>query len=118
MTAARVLLRGAYGVALCATPGAVLGLAGGPPASRRARTVARILGVRQLAQAAVSGRALAPDIGTEDRAALLTLGALVDVLHAASMLGLAVVDPPRRRAGLADGLIALAFAGDALARRP
>jgi hypothetical protein len=105
-------------VALCAAPGAVLGLAGGPPASRRARTVARILGVRQLAQAAASGRALAPDIGTQDRAALLTLGALVDVLHAASMLGLAVVDPPRRRAGLADGLIALAFAGDALARRP
>jgi hypothetical protein len=43
---------------------------------------------------------------------------VVDGLHAASMLGLAVLDPRRRRAGLADGLIALAFAGDALARRP
>jgi hypothetical protein len=47
---------------------------------------------------------------------LLGLGAAVDALHAASMLGLAVVDAPRRRAGLADGLIALAFAADALAR--
>ncbi len=118
MTAAPVLLRGAYGAALCVAPGAGLGLAGGPPASHRARTVARILGVRQLAQAAVSGRALAPGIGTEDRAALLTLGALVDALHAASMLGLAVLDPPRRRAGLADGLIALAFAAEAVARVP
>jgi hypothetical protein len=118
VTAVPALLRGAYGLALCAAPGTVIGLAGGPPASRRARTVARVLGVRQLAQAAASGRALAPDIGTEDRAALLTLSALVDALHAASMLGLAVLDPPRRRAGLADGLIALAFAAEAVARLP
>ncbi|MGH3156698.1 MAG: hypothetical protein ACRDNF_09020, partial [Streptosporangiaceae bacterium] len=75
-------------------------------------------GVRQLAQAAVSQAALSPGTGTESCAVLLTLGAAVDGLHAASMLGLAVLDPPRRRAGLADGLIALAFAADALARRP
>ncbi|HEX3489826.1 MAG TPA: hypothetical protein VHU92_10800 [Streptosporangiaceae bacterium] len=115
-TATPTLLRGAYGVALCAAPGAVLGLAGGPPASRRARAVARILGVRQLVQAAVSEVALAPGTGSEDRAVLLALGAAVDTLHAASMLGLALFDAPRRRAGLADGLIALAFAADALAR--
>ena len=118
MSVTPALLRGAYGLALCVAPGAVLGLAGGPPASRRARVVARVLGVRQLAQAAVSGRAMAPGTETEDRAALLTLGAAVDVLHAASMLGLAVLDPPRRRAGLGDGLIALAFAAEALGRLP
>jgi hypothetical protein len=116
VTAVPALLRGAYGVALCAAPGTVVGLAGGPPATRRARTVARVLGVRQLLQAAVSEAALAPGTGSQDRAVLLGLGAAVDALHAASMLGLAVVDAPRRRAGLADGLIALAFAADALAR--
>jgi len=118
VTAVPALLRGAYGLALCAAPGAVIGLAGGPPASRRARTVARVLGVRQLAQAAMSDAAMAPGTGTGDRAALLSLGAVVDTLHAASMLGLAVLDPPRRRVGVADGLIALAFAADALARCP
>jgi hypothetical protein len=118
VTAVPAVLRGAYGVALCAAPGAVLGLAGGPPASRRARTVARVLGVRQLLQAVAAEAALAPGTGSEDRVMLLAVGALVDTLHAASMLGLAVLDPPRRRAGLADGLIALAFAADALARCP
>jgi hypothetical protein len=118
VTAAPVLLRGAYGLALCAAPGAVLGLAGGPPAGRRGRIVARVLGVRQLAQAVVSEAALAPCTGVESRTALLVLGAAVDALHAASMLGLAVFDAPRRRAGLADGVIALAFAADALARCP
>jgi hypothetical protein len=118
MRTAPVLLRGAYGLALCAAPGTLIRLAGGPPATPRDRAVARVLGVRQLAQAVVSAAALSPGGAPGGRAVVLTLGAEVDALHAASMLALALADPPRRRAGLAEAVIALAFAADALARRP
>ena len=119
MTAAPVLLRGAYGLALCAAPGTLIWLAGGSPASRQARTVARILGARHLAQAGVYAVALSrgwPPGQARARKALLTLGAEADVLHAASMLGLALADRAQRRAGLADAAIALAFAADVLVR--
>jgi hypothetical protein len=43
---------------------------------------------------------------------VLVLGAQVDLLHSASMLGLGVIDGPRRRIGLTDGVIAAAFAAD------
>jgi hypothetical protein len=115
LTIGSVALRGAYGAALCAAPGALIGLAGGPPASPQSRAVARVLGIRQLAQAAAYGVALAPRIRPQDRAALLSLGAVVDVLHATSMVGLAVADAPRRRLGLTDAAVAFAFAVSALA---
>jgi hypothetical protein len=94
-------LRGAYGIALCAAPGPLMGLLGGPPPGRRARAVARMLGARHLAQASLLGMG---------GPAVASLGAEVDLLHAASMFGLALVVPRRWRAGLADGLIATAFA--------
>jgi hypothetical protein len=107
------LARAAYGAALCCAPGPMLRLEGGPgaEASPGARTVARILGGRHIAQAALSAMRPTP--------AVLALGAGTDVLHSASMLALAALDRPRRRLGLSDGLVAAAFAagGCALARR-
>jgi len=64
--------------------------------------VTRLLGIRHLIQAAVT--AAAPN------AVVLTIGAQVDLAHAASMVALAAASPPLRRAGLADGLIAAMFA--------
>jgi Domain of unknown function (DUF5911) len=73
----------------------------------RTRAVARVLGVRHLIQAAVT--AAVPN------AAVLTIGAQVDLAHAASMLALAATSRPLRRAGLADGLTAAVFAAGGMA---
>lgn len=111
--AAATGLRAAYGAALCCVPGVMLRLEGGAGASSdpHARAVARVLGGRHLAQAFLSAARPAP--------AILALGAGTDMLHSASMVALGVLDGPRRRLGLTDGLIAAAFAaaGWALARR-
>lgn len=106
MTPAGVLVRGAYGVALCCVPGPLIRLASGQPGDSRARAVARLLGARHLAQAALTAARPSREI--------LVLGAEVDLLHAASMLALAMEDAPRRRLGLTDGLVAAAFAADGL----
>ena len=68
--------------------------------SLRARRVARVLGIRHLAQAAVT--AWAPG--------LVAAGAAIDVCHAVSMLALAAASQPMRRAELADGLAAATLA--------
>ena len=102
--AAATLVRVAYGAALCCAPGPMLALAGGPgaEASPGARTVARVLGGRHIAQAVLSAARPTP--------AVLALSAGTDVLHSASMMVLAALDRPRRRLALADGLVAAAFA--------
>ncbi len=78
----------------------------------RVRSVARLLGVRHLLQAALTS-------GPAPGAARLALGAAVDLTHAASMAGLAAADRSLRRATLADALIETTFAasGCAAARR-
>jgi hypothetical protein len=96
------LLRAAYGAVLLVAPGAVIGLCTGRPASGLARAVARVLGARHLGQALVTG--ISPT-GT-----VLAVGVSVDLAHAASMLALAAGDRPLRKAELADGLAAAAFA--------
>jgi hypothetical protein len=80
----------------------------GQPPSLRARRVARVLGLRHLAQAAVT--AWAP--GRE----VIAVGAAIDLCHAVSMLAFAAASTPLRRAELADGLAAttLAVAGPAM----
>ncbi|HEX9526153.1 MAG TPA: hypothetical protein VF951_01555 [Streptosporangiaceae bacterium] len=107
------LVRGGYCAFLLCAPGAAVRLCGARPASPRARTVTRLLGVRHLIQAAVT--AAAPN------ALVLAIGAQVDLAHAASMLALATADRPLRHAGLADGLTAAMFAAvggaDARTRR-
>jgi hypothetical protein len=89
-------------MALLCAPGPVIRACTGQSPSRRAGRVAQVLGIRHLAQAAIT--ALAP--GPEMEAA----GAVIDLCHAASMLALAAVNQSSRRAELADALVAAALA--------
>jgi hypothetical protein len=112
MTQLLSVVRGAYGIALCCAPGALIGLAGGPAGDQRARAVARILGARHVTQAVLSAARPNP--------AVLAAGAGADALHAASMAALALPDTPCRRIAGTDALIAAAFAmaGIAIAAGP
>jgi uncharacterized membrane protein len=74
----------------------------GRPPSLRARRVARVLGIRHLAQAAITAGAPGPE--------MVAGGSVIDLCHAASMLGLAAVSKSLRRAELADALVAAALA--------
>lgn len=96
------MLRGAYGVVMLLFPGRVVAAYSGHPARRGDLRVARVLGARHVVQAIACA-------GTPTRAVLL-LGAETDVAHAASALGLAALDRPRRRAGLVDAVVATLFA--------
>ncbi len=89
----------------------MIGLYTGHRADRLTRAVTRVLGSRHLIQAILTA-------GTPS-APTLTRGVQVDLAHVASMLGLAVLDQRRRRAGLVDAAAAGAFAvaGVVLARR-
>jgi len=84
----------------------------GGPLDPGAVAAVRVLGARQLAQAAVS--VAAPS------ARLLALGVGADGAHALSMAVLALDDRRRRRPAMVSGLIAAAFAvgGAVAARRP
>jgi len=105
------LVRAGYGALLVCTPAPVVRRYAGHHADRRARVVARILGVRHLAQAVLT-------LGTPGPV-VLGLGVEADLAHAASMLGLAAGDRARRRAALIDGAGAgsFALAGWVLTRR-
>jgi hypothetical protein len=101
MTALSVV-RAGYGAVQLAVPGLLAGRLLGQPPDPRARMVARVLGARQLAQAGLSGPA--------PTAAALALGVEVDALHAASMIGLAVLSRRWRPAALASAAVAAGFA--------
>ena len=96
------VIRGLWGAALIVVPGRILTDVHHGPAGGVDVAVARVLGVRHLAQAAFT----VTSAGRE----LLFLGTLADLAHAASALGLAAVDPTRRRAGLTESAIAAGFA--------
>lgn len=96
------MARAGYGVALLSVPGPMIGVCTGRPPGPRARAVARVLGVRQLAQAAVTVWFPGPEV--------VAVGVAVDLLHAASMFALAAVDQTPRRAEFADALAATALA--------
>ena len=96
------LARAGYGTALLCAPGPLIRLCTGRSPSLRARRVARVLGVRHLAQAAITARALGPE--------MITVGSVIDLCHAASMLGFAAVNQSLRRAELTDALVAAALA--------
>ena len=104
-----VIVRAAYGIVLVTVPELVVRAYGGQP-GRPDRTVARVLGWRQLIQAAACAGAPGPQV--------LLLGAEADAAHALSAVALAAADRPRRRAGLTEALLAsaLAVAGIAAAR--
>ncbi len=70
--------------------------------------MARVLGARHLLQAGLTAAAL---LAEPDRSYYaLAGGAAVDVLHAATMAGLALVDRGARRVALADTGVELALA--------
>jgi len=95
-------VRASYGLALLCLPGPMITALAGAPVSGRVLAVARVLGIRQLAQAGICG--LAPTSW------LTQAGVAVDGLHAASMLGLAGAEPGLRRALLAETVIAAGLA--------
>ena len=74
----------------------------GQSPSVRARRVARVLGLRHLAQAAITAWMPRPEI--------VAVGSVIDLGHAASMLALAAASESLRRAELADALAAAALA--------
>jgi hypothetical protein len=110
-TGRRLLLAGrtAFGVELLAAPGPLLRLLGGEPADERAVVVARILGARQLAEAALLWR--------HGARWAIRLGALVDLIHAgtAAAAAAAANDAGHRRLAAANVATALALAGGSLA---
>jgi hypothetical protein len=100
------VVRASYGGTLLFAPGPMITAVTAAPVSGRVRAVARVLGARQLVQAAVCG--LAPARG------LIQAGAAADGLHAASMLALASAEPNLRRPLLAETVIATALASVAM----
>jgi hypothetical protein len=94
--------RAGYGITLLAAPGRVVRAFGGDPSDATVTVMARVLGARHLLQALVIGK---------DPGAFRRYGAaFVDVMHAASMFGVAKVDPLRHKPALVDGSIAAGFA--------
>jgi hypothetical protein len=104
-------LRVGYAALLLAAPDPVIGLYTGHRAYPLTRAVTRLLGSRHLIQGILTG-------GTPSTH-VLALGVKVDLAHAGSMFGLAVLDQRRRRAGLIDAAVAgfFAMAGAVLATR-
>jgi hypothetical protein len=94
-------VRAAYGALLLGAPDRALRSVGVVD-DGRARVVVRVLGIRHLAQSLLSGDSPGP--------ALVALGAWVDSAHAATSIGLAVVDRDRRRAGCVDAAVAATWA--------
>jgi hypothetical protein len=91
-----------WGATLVSAPRLVLRLLGGRE-TRLAEVVLRVLGARQVLQAAVT--AVCPS------RVVLIGGVGADGLHALSALGLAVVEPSQARVGLADAGIAATWMG-------
>lgn len=95
-------VRGFWGAALLAAPRFVLSRVHGVNVDRKAIVVTRILGARHLAQATLSGINPSPEV--------IATGTWVDGVHSLTAFGLAAVDPRRARPGLADAIIAAAWA--------
>jgi len=94
------VVRAGWGLALLLAPSQVLRALEGR-GNRRTRTVTRLLGARQLSQAAWSG--LRPS------RSVLVGGAVIDLVHAGTAMVLGVVDDRWRHVALSDAGIALAW---------
>ncbi|GGK81242.1 hypothetical protein [Mangrovihabitans endophyticus] len=99
---AGVAFRAGWGLVLLCAPRRVLACGGHPAPAAPARAVARILGTRHLIQAGLT--ALAPT------RPVVALGAVADVLHAATGVALAVTSPRWRAVAVADTALAAGFA--------
>ncbi|WP_212996563.1 hypothetical protein [Winogradskya consettensis] len=96
-------VRAGWAVVLLTLPGHLLRAGGGGPVPATAVAVARALGLRHLAQAALSAGPTT-----------VRLGALADTVHAGSCVGFALGSPRWRRVALADALIETGFAAAGL----
>ncbi len=94
-------IRLVYGLVLLLAPDRLAHAATGVTLDGRARAVARILAVRQISQALLTGRA--------ERPLPPRVGQAVDALHALSMAGLAIANPRRRRLAIASCAAATFF---------
>lgn len=94
--------RASWGTALLLSPSSVICAATNASADGPTRTVARILGARQLVEAALTGR-------RHYQGAIL-VGAAVDATHAATFAAVALIRPDRRRLALTNVATATAFA--------
>ncbi len=97
------LLRAGWGAALLIAPQQVMKSVHHVKVDNKSVVIARILGARQLTQAALSGLRPSPEV--------LAMGVWVDAVHALTALGLAVADRSRARAGLTDTAVAGLWAG-------
>lgn len=97
-----IILRAAWGAALLLVPGRVLRALPHGQIDRPARGFARVLGARDVAQAALIAR-------RPTRGRILT-GAVVDATHATTMVALALLRPDRRKLALTNVATASAFA--------
>lgn len=97
------LLRACWGAALLIAPRHVMTNVHNVRIDRKSVVIARILGARQLTQAALSGIRPSPEV--------LAIGVWVDAVHAITALGLALLDRPRARAGMTDTAVASLWAG-------
>ena len=109
------VVRACYGTALLLAPGPLIRICTGYPADSRVRRTAQVLGARHLIQAALTTGA---GPGSGPGAGGLAASAAVDLIHAASMAGLAAMSRPLRRTALTDAMLetALAAAGLIIAR--
>jgi hypothetical protein len=101
-----LVARAVCGAGCLLAPAAVGRAAGLDPGDRRARALLRVLGARDLGQAALAASAPPP--------VLLRLGAGVDALHAASMVALAAVSHDYRRPAVTSAAIATAWTAASL----
>lgn len=106
--------RAVWGAALLIAPRQVLESVHHVRVDSRSLVVARILGARQLTQAALSGIRPTPEV--------LAMGVWVDAAHALTAVGLAAADRSRARASLSDAGVAALWAAlgyhDITAGRP
>jgi hypothetical protein len=96
------LVRAAWGLFLVTQPSTGVRVVVGRPATGTVRQVARVLGIRQMLQAAVTG--------VHDDRTMRRIGASADALHALSMVALAVASRRWRRTGVVETAIAALFA--------
>lgn len=98
-----VLLRTGLGAALVAFPDRIANAAEGRPAGVIAHRFTRVVGVRHLTQAVLT--TTAPGLLTPSR------GAVIDGLHAATTVLVAVASPRHRRAAVINTVLAATFCG-------
>jgi hypothetical protein len=101
-------VRAGWGTALILYPDVLVKVASGRTPTNTSRVVARVLGARQILQAAVTLRW--PSRTVRD------LGVVTDALHAASGLAFAVPRTPWRRLAFLDSTVAATFATVGAAR--